>query len=109
MANYKRGYCRYRRVRARRGSQASWRAKYGLKPVVINYKDYEPRSKRHKWRSLWPNHVSMMRQWPAWHDILFHSRPHRRATQRLAWEIVRGADPDDIAWPLRRKPHKYYW
>jgi hypothetical protein len=76
MANYKRGYCRYRRFKPARGS---WRCKTSLNG------------------------------YPAAHDIIFHTRPQRRVTRQLEHRITRGADPDDIAWPLLRKPHIYYW
>ena len=49
--------------------------------------------------------------WPAFWDILRHSRPRRRETSRLARAVLMGwVDPDDAAWPLgNHKPHIYYW
>lgn len=44
----------------------------------------------------------------AW-NIQFHVRPMRRETRVLERSILRGADPDSIAWPVARKPHIYYW
>jgi hypothetical protein len=56
------------------------------------------------------HHPAWMCWWPAWHDILFHSRPHRRATTALAHAIKQDAiDPNAALWPLHKKPHKYYW
>lgn len=48
--------------------------------------------------------------WPRYWDIENHTRPKRRAGQRLIVRIRRGDDPDDLAWPLgNHKPHRYYW
>lgn len=52
---------------------------------------------------------SPLKSYPRWHDILFHSRPHRRRTKALERLLAKGVDPDAANWPLRRKPHKYYW
>ncbi len=52
---------------------------------------------------------SFLRSYPRWHDIVFHHRPHRQATKALARAVIRGDDPDAVSWPLRHKPHKYYW
>lgn len=46
---------------------------------------------------------------PSSHHIVFHHRPKRREVKRLEQAIVKGADPDDIPWPLAKKPHVYYW
>lgn len=46
---------------------------------------------------------------PASHHIVFHHRPKRREVKRLEKLVVKGADPDDIPWPLAKKPHVYYW
>lgn len=54
-------------------------------------------------------HPCWMYWYPAWHDILFHRRPHRRATKEVEGKLLRGADPDDLVWPVSKKPHVYYW
>lgn len=46
---------------------------------------------------------------PSSHNIFFHHRPKRREVKRLEQKVLKGEDPDSIAWPLARKPHKYYW
>jgi len=46
---------------------------------------------------------------PSGHNILFNTRPRRRAERQLEKKILRGADPDGIAWPLSSKPFDYYW
>jgi len=109
MANYKRGKCRRNCPRAIRGSSASWRAKYGFRPARINLDDYELGSP--EWRALWiPRYLSQMASWPAWWDREFNVRPKRSATRRLERQILKGRDPEDIAWPLSsHKPHIYYW
>lgn len=54
----------------------------------------------HWWLGSWPRH----------HDIVFHNRPRRRENARLAHAVLRGADPDAIAWPLgNSRPHIHYW
>ncbi len=47
--------------------------------------------------------------WPRWWDIIFHTRPRRRQDRALIEAIARGRDPDDVAWTVNRKPHRYYW
>lgn len=68
-------------------------------------------------RSL-PRHrtVNMSREtywlntWPASYDIIYHTRPSRRAMSRLLRCVVTGqVDPDAVAWPLSKRPHVYYW
>lgn len=49
------------------------------------------------------------RNTPSSWNLVFHTRPHRRATKRLENKIMKGEDPDGIAWPVARKPHIYYW
>ena len=44
----------------------------------------------------------------SWH-IVVHHRPKRREVKRLEQLIVKGEDPDNIAWPIAKKPHVYYW
>lgn len=108
MANFRRR--RPRTKTSPRGSTTSFRAKHGMKPVRVSYDDYRPDNIQ-GWREAWrPNHLCQMNRWPAWWDRLFHTRPKRVATKRLERAILRGADPDDLAWPLNsRKPHIYYW
>lgn len=50
-----------------------------------------------------------MNSWPAWWDLVFHRRPPRRRTKRLEQAVMQGRDPDDIAWPVAKKPHNYFW
>lgn len=44
----------------------------------------------------------------AWR-LLYMTRPKRRETKRLEIKIMKGEDPDRIAWPLDKKPYVYYW
>lgn len=46
---------------------------------------------------------------PRSHNIVFHTRPQRRKTKRLLTKVLKGEDPENITWPLARKPHIYYW
>lgn len=67
-------------------------------------------SRRWEKRSRHPHaHLYGMSSWPAWHDILHFRRPHRRTTKAMEHAVLRGADPDDLAWPLVKRPHNYYW
>lgn len=91
MANYKRGYARTK-TRGRK----RWRDH--RRPVRG---DFDPNYAA-KW--LW------LCNWPRWHDIEYHRRPKRRAERELIVRVLRGDDPDDLAWPLgNHKPHRYYW
>lgn len=49
------------------------------------------------------------RNYPRWWDKVFHTRPARTQRRRMEREVLRGADPDNMAWPDGRKPHTYYW
>lgn len=49
------------------------------------------------------------RSTPSSWNIVFHHRPKRREIKRLEQKILKGEDPDNIAWPMARKPHVYYW
>lgn len=120
MANFKRGKCRRNCPKAIRGSQTSWRARHGFRPArVLPFHEAHPGCSvmsaewdaHHElmWAQQGKHYVSMMGSYPAWWDREFHTRPHRAATKRLERKIITGADPDDIVWPLRRKPHRYYW
>lgn len=75
------------RLRTRAGySRGAWKRRYAGE-------DY----------GSWTSH------WPAWWDRQFHTRPRRRMTQQLLVQVSRGRDADEIAWPLDKKPHTYYW
>jgi hypothetical protein len=98
--NYKRK--KARKCSVRQGmSRTSWRAKYGL-PVDKN------RDGRHCY-DKWHPYLSMMNSYPRWWDILFHVKPWRAKCKQLVRKIERGADWDNIAFPLNNKPHVCYW
>lgn len=47
---------------------------------------------------------------PGWWVNQFMNRPKRRKNARLCHRIMKGNDPENIAWPLgNHKPHEYYW
>ena len=120
MAHFKRGKCRRQSGRAIRGSQASFRARYGMKPVRLPLDWWRLNTDIHE---LWHpkgrhgNHgrgiryqYSMMNSYPAWWDRIFHTRPTRAAEKHLLRAVRRGiVDADDAAWPIHGKPHIYYW
>lgn len=57
----------------------------------------------------WHPYKSMMHSCPAWWDLVFHTRPWRATSKRLERAVLRGADPDVIAWPRNHRPHIYFW
>ena len=75
------------------------------KPRLRTSRGYSRRTGRERFKK----HHPWMCWWPAWWDILHHSRPQRRRDMRCEKAVLNGADPDNIVWPLSRKPHQYYW
>lgn len=69
---------------------------------------YSNNAMKHRLGSRYDEHA-WIRNYPRHHDKVFHTRPRRRAEQRLERAVVKGADPDEINWPVSRKPHIYYW
>lgn len=49
--------------------------------------------------------------WPRWHDLIFHTRPRRRAEHAELVRVLHDeVDADEALFPLgNHKPHKYYW
>lgn len=109
MAHYKR---KKRRTKPAHNSRSSicgpgFRKKKGLKPVIIpDWQDRDP--KIDYWPEPWG--YVWMANWPRYWDILHHTRPTRRREKVLINRVLGGKiDPEDAAWPLHKKPHKYYW
>ena len=47
---------------------------------------------------------------PKWWRKLHMTRPKRREDAYLCMRIIKGDDPEGIAFPLgNHKPHVYYW
>jgi hypothetical protein len=46
---------------------------------------------------------------PRWWNNITTERPNRQMARRLERQVVQGADPDAMIWPLPRKPHLYFW
>lgn len=109
MANYKRGKCRRNCFGSLRGSETSRRKILGIKPCKVPDYDYVNDTPTIDLRTIWPRWYRWMARNPAWFDREFHTRPHRAATKRLEKAVLSGADPDDIAWPIPRRPTQYYW
>lgn len=66
--------------------------------------------KRGKSRVQANTHVKSMSSWPRWHDIVYHSRPRRRAEKKAADDLVADRqDAEAALWAVEKKPHKYYW
>lgn len=62
-----------------------------------------------KWESKKRNR-HWMSNYPRWWDVVFHTRPNRRANTRMMRSVFIGnVDEDEAVWPLSKKPHKYYW
>lgn len=126
MAHYKRGKCRYHCPNAIRGSLTSWRAKHGMHPARIDWSDipdWRNRKSSAEWDAMWhprgqhgnrgkkiSGPYSTMASYPAWWDRLFHTRPRRAREKLMTKAILAGKlDADNIAWPLAKKPHIWYW
>lgn len=119
MAHYKHGKCRYQGKR-KGCSETFTRKRMGLKPVKLpdfwwewdthdkfSLKSFAAQMTREQWKA---NGYSFLNSWPRWHDILYHNRPRRTAEKRLARRVIKGdIDLEDVAWPLAKKPHQYYW
>lgn len=96
-------------------SQTGWRARHNLKPIKIP----EGPETYAEWRDwwcrtrdvFWPNSApSQLANWPRWWDVLFHTRPTRRRTKQMEIKLRKGQiDPENLCWPLPKKPHSYYW
>lgn len=78
---------------------------------MSNHKRRRPRTKSR--RPHFARHDPDVRywlcRWPAWWDIVFHTRPQRRKEKELEKKVLSGADPDEIVWPVDKKPHHYFW
>lgn len=69
---------------------------------MAHFKRRRPKTSPRHHRTRWDNN-------PRWWDVIFHTRPNRRAKRALEREIIKGADDENVAWPLQHKPHNYYW
>lgn len=84
---------------------------------MAHYKRKRPRTtggqKRDKWKAKKFKSIGRyywwMGNWPAWWDIVFHTRPHRRRAAAVTHAVLKGADADGANWPVSKKPHNYYW
>jgi len=106
MANYKRRKCRYN-GKAIHSSATTKRKHFGLKPYKISFGDYSHEGNDHPYWGIYggPSSWSV----PRWHDILHHSRRRRAAEDRCIARFIGGGDPEDLSWPLSKKPKIYYW
>jgi hypothetical protein len=86
-----------------------------MEATMAHYKRGRPRTspshntRWNKWRSENVPEYRWMSHWPRYWDIVFHTRPHRRRTRECVVLVMQGRDPDNIAWPVAKKPHIYYW
>lgn len=77
------------------------------KPRTRTSRGYSSRAGNERFKA---HHANWMCWWPAWHDIIFHRRPHRRRTAELERAVLHDrVDADIAAWPTAKRPHKYYW
>lgn len=75
--------------------------------VMANFRRVRPRLRTHNSAS---KNTHFLNWTPAWWDILFHRRPRRRAESRLLIKVMKGADPDGLAWPRgNTRPQHWYW
>lgn len=85
MAHYKRGYPRTK-TRGRRRYPSKW-----------------------EWPALEKKGWFHMCSYPRYWDIQYHTRPQRAKTKAISRKVKKGADPENLAWPIAKKPHNYYW
>jgi hypothetical protein len=50
-----------------------------------------------------------LHNWPRSWDKIVHTGPTRARTRDLERKVMKGEDPCNMAWPLWKKPHDYYW
>ena len=84
--------------------------------VMANFKRKRSRTRvrgagLNKWESKkLGNEWRWLSNWPAWWDIVFHRRPHRRRAAKTTRQILLGkVDAEGAIWPVSKKPHNYYW
>lgn len=67
--------------------------------------------KRKKPRTRGTRHGDMhFHGWPAWWDIVFHTRPTRAKNREALRRIFKGdLDHEDHVFLNGKKPHIYYW
>jgi hypothetical protein len=46
---------------------------------------------------------------PARWNIEHHNRPRRHRNRLICHDVVKGAEADEVLWPLEKKPHHYFW
>jgi hypothetical protein len=97
--NFRRNKPRLRTVKTG-WSRNSWRKRNGL-VVKQGVFPYGPED--------WNTYKSMMSSNPAWWDRMHHTRPWRAKSDRVTRMVMKGYDPDELAWPVNHKPHIYYW
>ena len=121
MANFRRRRPRGRTWDSLRGSDTSWRAKYGLKPARLpeDWFTYEGDA----YESLWhprgrhgnrgykiSGPFSQMNMVPAWWVRSFLTKPYRAKMKLLVHRVKTGRrDADDTSWPPVKRSQSYYW
>jgi hypothetical protein len=115
--NYKRKRCRLAARRSNPGN-SYLRARLGMRPVNNHYPrrdncatDAEYGAAVLAWRKAWDDYPWFwaMSNYPAHWDRTYHTRPRRVKNRRACRAILAGADPDNMVYPLDKKPHIYYW
>lgn len=83
---------------------------------MANHKRKRPRSNTRggrfdRWKAKkLGDEYRWLNNWPAWWDIVFHRRPHRRKADKLTRAVFLGkVEADNAAWPVHKKPHRYFW
>ena len=71
-------------------------------------RDGRGRLLRRKYRNCYL--TAFPRGTPKWWRKLHMTRPKRRENSLYCFRVMKGDDPDGLAFPLgNRKPHVYYW
>lgn len=89
--------------------------RYQKKLEIFHHNKYVERSIWNELRSLygkpeyWKRHSSYSKNPSHWNRD-FNNVPKRREAKMLCKKIKSGyLDADNVAWPINRKPNKYYW
>lgn len=78
------------------------------KPRNVRSRGYSAKALEYRIGPDWDG-FNWLRSWPRDHDLTCHTRPRRRKTRALEILALRHTDPEELIWPLARKPHVYFW
>lgn len=105
--------------KTQKGFKRSWLpniSKYDIEGVTNRGRKYEPNQAKVEWLEANPHRRNDIGDYFHWmttpsewtHQMM--TKPKRAQVRALVRKIkTDNCDQDDVAWPLNRKPHIYYW